>query len=103
MEEARTIVSQNKQIDVRIKLKELIANKDRPVFFQNALSRLPMLSENLRKIWMIMIFHRGSGCRHCLDGSLVDVYWDTFHEYEMYLNVLMTWFVPLQSAYSRLE
>ena len=30
-----------------------------------------MLSENSRKIWKIMIFHRGSGCRHCLDGSLV--------------------------------
>ena len=41
-----------------------------------------------------MIFHRGSGCRHYLDGSLVDVYWDTFHQCEIYLNVLMTWFVP---------
>ena len=50
-----------------------------------------------------MIFHQGSGCRHCLDGSLVDVYWDTFHQYEIYLSVLMKWFVPLQSAYSRLE
>ena len=38
-----------------------------------------------------------------LFGSLVDVYWDTFHQCEIYLNVLMTWFVSLQSAYSRLE
>ena len=62
------------QIEVRTTQKELMDQQKQASIFQHVLSRLPKLSgkskvasffPQFEKTLKIMIFHQGSGCRHC--------------------------------------
>ena len=98
------------QIEVRTTQKELMDQQRQASIFQHVLSRLPKLSEKSKVGSFFLQFEKTledhdipsrkwlQALQASLDGSLVDVYWDTFRQeerdtYEISKCTLMKWCV----------